>query len=92
MSIRVLDMTDMNEIECDSFDVVLEKATLDALLAGEQSQWDPSEEARTRVHRSLSEISRVLKSEGGRFFSVTFSQPHFRYVRLITQVCLFASF
>ncbi len=82
MLIRVLDMIAMNEIESDSFEVVLEKATLDALLAGEQSQWDPSEEARTRVHRSLSEISRVLKAEGGRFFSVTFSQPHFRYVQL----------
>ncbi|XP_006160819.1 EEF1A lysine methyltransferase 4 [Tupaia chinensis] len=60
-----------------SFDVVLEKGTLDALLAGERDPWTVSSEGVHTVDQVLSEVSRVLVP-GGRFISMTSAAPHFR--------------
>ncbi|XP_028831114.1 EEF1A lysine methyltransferase 4 [Denticeps clupeoides] len=60
-----------------SFDVVLEKGTLDAMLVEEKDPWHISMEATNFLQQVLSEISRVLRP-GGRFISLTFAQPHFR--------------
>eukprot|EP00075_Anas_platyrhynchos_P030773 XP_027320026.1 EEF1A lysine methyltransferase 4 [Anas platyrhynchos] len=60
-----------------SFDVVLEKATLDVLLVDEKDPWRVSAPAAAAMHRVLAEVSRVLRP-GGRFLSITFAQPHFR--------------
>ncbi|XP_062409946.1 EEF1A lysine methyltransferase 4 isoform X2 [Sardina pilchardus] len=71
MDARRLDFAD------GSFDVVLEKGTLDAMLVDEKDPWRVSEETARLMHQILKEVSRVLKP-GGRFVSVTFAQPHFR--------------
>ncbi|XP_004713497.1 EEF1A lysine methyltransferase 4 isoform X1 [Echinops telfairi] len=60
-----------------SFNVVLEKGVLDALLAGERDPWTVSPEAAHTVDQVLSEVSRVLVP-GGRFISLTSAAPHFR--------------
>ncbi|XP_071348023.1 EEF1A lysine methyltransferase 4 [Trachinotus anak] len=60
-----------------SFDVILEKATLDAIMVEEKSPWEVSPQTASFVHQALTEISRCLKP-GGRFVSVTFAQPFFR--------------
>nr|XP_020489774.1 EEF1A lysine methyltransferase 4 [Labrus bergylta]XP_020489775.1 EEF1A lysine methyltransferase 4 [Labrus bergylta] len=60
-----------------SFDVVLEKATLDAIMVGEKSPWGVSPETACFIDKALTEISRCLKP-GGRFVSVTFADPFFR--------------
>ncbi|KAM9583147.1 EEF1A lysine methyltransferase 4 [Trichechus inunguis] len=60
-----------------SFDVVLEKGTLDALLAGERDPWTVSSEGVHTMDQVLSEVSRVLVP-GGRFISLTCAAPHFR--------------
>ncbi|XP_072297517.1 EEF1A lysine methyltransferase 4 [Eucyclogobius newberryi] len=60
-----------------SFDVVLEKATLDALMVEEKSPWTMSQQTATFIHQTLFQISRCLKP-GGRFISITFANPFFR--------------
>ncbi|XP_014460857.2 EEF1A lysine methyltransferase 4 [Alligator mississippiensis] len=60
-----------------SFDVVLEKGVLDAMVAGEADPWHVSPQATALLDRVLSEVSRVLRP-GGRFVSISFAQPHFR--------------
>ncbi|XP_007529844.1 endothelin-converting enzyme 2 isoform X1 [Erinaceus europaeus] len=71
MDVRALDFPTA------SFDVVLEKGTLDALMAGEQDPWTVSLEGIHTVDQVLSEVSRVL-TPGGRFISLTSAAPHFR--------------
>ncbi|XP_039233967.1 EEF1A lysine methyltransferase 4 isoform X2 [Pipra filicauda] len=60
-----------------SFDVVLEKGTLDVLVVEETDPWDVSPQAAASMRRVLAEVSRVLRP-GGCFLSITFAQPHFR--------------
>uniref|UniRef100_A0A8D0L952 EEF1A lysine methyltransferase 4 n=1 Tax=Sphenodon punctatus TaxID=8508 RepID=A0A8D0L952_SPHPU len=60
-----------------SFDVVLEKGTLDAMMVAETDPWHVSPEAAALLDQVLKEVSRVLRP-GGRFVSITFAQPHFR--------------
>lgn len=60
-----------------SFDVILEKATLDALMVEEKTPWEVSPPTARFMQQTLSEISRCLKP-GGRFISITFAQPFFR--------------
>eukprot|EP00064_Thunnus_orientalis_P014871 superscaffoldBa00002657_g14918 len=61
----------------ESFDVILEKATLDAIMVEEKTPWEVSPETAGFIHKALTEISRCLKP-GGLFVSVTFAQPFFR--------------
>lgn len=61
----------------NSFDVVLEKGTLDSLLVGEVSPWQPSVYALDLMDDVLAGVSGIL-SPGGKFISITFAQPHFR--------------
>ncbi|NXD86829.1 EFMT4 methyltransferase, partial [Halcyon senegalensis] len=60
-----------------SFDVVLEKGTLDVLMVEETDPWNVSAQAVASMQRVLEEVSRVLRP-GGCFISITFAQPHFR--------------
>ncbi|XP_053246718.1 EEF1A lysine methyltransferase 4 [Podarcis raffonei] len=60
-----------------SFDVVLEKGTLDSMMVEETDPWNVSSESRMLLDQVLTEVSRVLRP-GGRFISITFAQPHFR--------------
>ncbi|CAL8345422.1 unnamed protein product [Merluccius merluccius] len=71
MDMRQLDFPDA------SFDVVLEKATLDALMVDKKDPWNVSPPTLCLIHQVLQEVSRVLKPRG-RFLSLTFAQPHFR--------------
>lgn len=77
----VLDACNMSGVvEDNAFDVVIEKATLDVFMVKERSPWpsDHAPETLERLDRCLKEISRVLRNQGGRFLSITWTQPHFR--------------
>ncbi|KAF9158423.1 hypothetical protein DFQ26_007655 [Actinomortierella ambigua] len=61
----------------DSFDVVIDKGTMDALMCDRGDVWNPDEELIKTVAMEVDEVVRVLKT-GGRFLYITFGQPHFR--------------
>lgn len=75
---QVADLMNLENFQNETFDVVIEKATLDALLVSEKSPWQTSEEGQETIETCLSEISRVLNDKKGKFLSLTFAQPHFR--------------
>jgi EEF1A lysine methyltransferase 4 len=78
-----MDMCDL-KFDDSSFDVVIDKATMDALLVDEGSVWDPETHIITSVDKMCRDISRVLSTQGV-FLQISFSQPHFRTKYLIGQ-------
>ena len=67
------------EFPDETFDVIVEKATLDVFLVREKSPWNLSDEALQTLRPIGQEIHRVLRKNSGQFFSITFSAPHFRH-------------
>jgi SAM-dependent methyltransferase len=65
------------EFAAESFDVVLDKCSMDALLVDEGDPWFPRAECVAAVARYLDGVARVL-APGGKFLQVSFGQPHFR--------------
>ncbi|KAK5111351.1 hypothetical protein LTR62_005191 [Meristemomyces frigidus] len=57
-----------------SFDICIDKATLDAMLYG--SLWDPPEDVKANVKAYVDEVVRVLRP-GGLWLYITWRQPHF---------------
>ena len=82
MNFYTMDMANL-EFDDGSFDIVIEKATLDSLLVDCESQWNLADPSYKLVLKSLNEVKRVLKFNG-LFISYTFSQPHFRVPLLAT--------
>jgi hypothetical protein len=72
-----MDMTDMTDFASESFDVVIDKAAMDALLSQEGDVWNPDPKVVEAAHNMLSHISRVLRN-GGIHIQISFAQPHFR--------------
>ncbi|KAJ9474339.1 Methyltransf_11 domain-containing protein [Pseudozyma hubeiensis] len=62
-----------------SFDVAIDKGTMDALMAEGKgsSVWNPSEKVVEDVRDMLQGVDKVLK-RGGKLIYITFGQPHFR--------------
>ena len=61
MDWRVADATDMTEVFPDSeFDVVVEKCTVDALVANERSQWEVSDATAETIHSALKVRKRII--------------------------------
>eukprot|EP00620_Florenciella_sp_RCC1587_P018131 CAMPEP_0182574976 /NCGR_PEP_ID=MMETSP1324-20130603/28178_1 /TAXON_ID=236786 /ORGANISM="Florenciella sp., Strain RCC1587" /LENGTH=181 /DNA_ID=CAMNT_0024790475 /DNA_START=33 /DNA_END=574 /DNA_ORIENTATION=- len=72
-----MDMLDL-KFDDESFDVVIDKAAMDALMTDEGSVWDPAQATRDAADAMCRESSRVLVKGGGVFICVSFAQPHFR--------------
>ena len=68
MGVRTMQFPDQ------SFDVAVDKGTLDAMLHG--SLWDPEDEVKENASAYVNEVARVLKP-GGKWLYVTYRQPHF---------------
>jgi len=77
MTWKVMDMLDL-QFPPGTFDVVIEKATLDCLFVKEKSPWEASEQVSIAMDQVLGGVSKVLKRPDGKFISITFAQPHFR--------------
>ena len=75
---EVADMLQLEQVFApDSFDVVLDKAGLDALLAHKGDVWEAPEALLAQTHTVCQQVQTVLRV-GGRFLSLSFGQPHFR--------------
>ena len=72
-----MDMTDMKEFENRSFDQVIDKAAMDALMTQEGDVWNPEASVISKARSMCDHISRILKP-GGHHFQISFQQPHFR--------------
>ena len=67
----------------DSFDIVIDKAAMDALMVDEKDVWDPAQSVIQSVDKMCLGISKVLKSNEGIHIQISFAQPHFRTKYLI---------
>ena len=64
MVYQVMDITDMSELESNSFDLAIDKSTMDTLLT--------CENAFMNVMMMLKETQRVLKT-GGHYFVISYA-------------------
>eukprot|EP01112_Ceratiomyxa_fruticulosa_P010058 TRINITY_DN2644_c0_g1_i2.p1 TRINITY_DN2644_c0_g1~~TRINITY_DN2644_c0_g1_i2.p1 ORF type:complete len:206 (+),score=38.36 TRINITY_DN2644_c0_g1_i2:634-1251(+) len=76
MKWEVMDMLNMS-YEAESFDIVLDKGTMDALSCEQINQWEIPDLVAEDCDKMCTEISRVLKPNG-KYIQITFGQPHFR--------------
>jgi len=60
-----------------TFDIAIDKGTMDAMMTTKGDIWDPPEEVISHCNREVDETMRVLKPKGI-FIYLTFGQPHFR--------------
>ncbi|KZT67367.1 S-adenosyl-L-methionine-dependent methyltransferase [Daedalea quercina L-15889] len=72
-----MDIRDLS-LESGSFDVAVDKGTMDAMMTAKGDVWDPPEEVVQNCNREVDEVLRVLRKPGGVFIYLTFGQPHFR--------------
>ena len=78
MSWTVADMTKLQLVfDQHMFDVVIDKAAMDALMCDEGDVWSPEPHVLEAGRRMCDGVSHVL-TDKGRFLQVSFSQPHFR--------------
>lgn len=70
------DMRSLSSLN-ETFDFVLDKAAMDALVTDIVDPWNPSERTRREIEVVCRESRNVLK-EGGKLIQVSFQQPHFR--------------
>jgi EEF1A lysine methyltransferase 4 len=72
-----MDMTDMS-FETAAFDVVIDKASMDALMVDEGDVWDPKHATIDITDKMCKGITKVLVPQTGKFIQLSFAQPHFR--------------
>jgi hypothetical protein len=75
--LQVMDMLDMKGFADDSFDVVIDKAAMDALMTEEGDVWNPKESLIEKSRSMCRNIARIMKP-GGHHLQISFQQPHFR--------------
>ncbi|KAJ2933118.1 hypothetical protein H1R20_g3950, partial [Candolleomyces eurysporus] len=70
---------DVRDLKFDdaSFDVAIDKGTMDAMMTAKADVWDPPQQVIDDCNKEVDETLRVLR-KGGKFIYLTFGQPHFR--------------
>ena len=77
MKWECMDMTDL-KYDTGSFDVVIDKAAMDAIMVDEGDVWNPDDNVIDLVDKMCSGIDRVLHPFHGVHLQISFAQPHFR--------------
>ncbi|KAI8451338.1 hypothetical protein BY996DRAFT_7307719 [Phakopsora pachyrhizi] len=73
----VADVRELKDLKDQSFDIVIDKGTMDALMCSKGDVWDPPVEVIENCKKEVDEVIRIL-SPRGKFLYITFGQPHFR--------------
>ncbi|KAJ7717115.1 S-adenosyl-L-methionine-dependent methyltransferase [Mycena maculata] len=61
-----------------SFDVAIDKGTMDAMMTAKGDVWDPPQQVIDDCTAEVDQVIRTLKKDTGVFIYLTFGQPHFR--------------
>lgn len=77
MQWMVMDMTRMDALLDSDYDVVIDKAAMDAIMTQEQDVWNPNPIVIQNAYRMCFHISRILQPRGT-FVQISLTQPHFR--------------
>ncbi|PWN23122.1 S-adenosyl-L-methionine-dependent methyltransferase [Microstroma glucosiphilum] len=78
MDIRnLVEESDKLQAGAGQWDLIIDKGTLDALVAEKGSVWEPSERVFDNARREIDGVLHLLKP-GGTFLYLTWMQPHFR--------------
>jgi SAM-dependent methyltransferase len=80
----VMDMTRMDAFPDGSFDCVIDKAAMDAILVREGDVWNPDPSVVEMAYAMCEHIARILR-DGGLFVQISLAQPHFRKKYLLGQ-------
>ncbi|THH18050.1 hypothetical protein EW146_g2868 [Bondarzewia mesenterica] len=72
-----MDIRDL-KFEDASFDVAIDKGTMDAMMTAKGDVWDPPQQVIDDCTKEVDEVLRVLRKDEGLFLYLTFGQPHFR--------------
>ncbi|KAF9069792.1 S-adenosyl-L-methionine-dependent methyltransferase [Rhodocollybia butyracea] len=72
-----MDVRDL-QFEDESFDIAIDKGTMDALMTVKGDIWNPPQKVIDDCNQEVSEVIRILRKEKGIFIYLTFGQPHFR--------------
>ncbi|KAF8310068.1 S-adenosyl-L-methionine-dependent methyltransferase [Clavulina sp. PMI_390] len=72
-----MDIRDLN-FDDSTFDVALDKGTMDAMMTAKGSVWNPPAQVVEDCTKEIDEVIRVLRKSTGVFIYITFGQPHFR--------------
>ncbi|KAJ3843240.1 S-adenosyl-L-methionine-dependent methyltransferase [Lentinula raphanica] len=77
MSWQEMDVRDL-KFEDNSFDVAIDKGTMDAMMTVKGDIWNPPQQVIDDCTKEVSEVIRTLRKGTGVFIYLTFGQPHFR--------------
>lgn len=77
MKWEVADILKPFPYEPETFDLAIDKGTLDAIIVDKADQWEIEDDVYKDSDFYFENVYRVLK-KGGRFIQITFGQPHFR--------------
>ncbi|THU86245.1 S-adenosyl-L-methionine-dependent methyltransferase [Dendrothele bispora CBS 962.96] len=72
-----MDVRDL-KFEEETFDVAIDKGTMDAMMTAKGDIWDPPQQVVEDCTKEVNEVIRVLRKKSGLFIYLTFGQPHFR--------------
>ncbi|KDQ18894.1 hypothetical protein BOTBODRAFT_63062 [Botryobasidium botryosum FD-172 SS1] len=76
------------EFEPESFDIVIDKGTMDSMMTTKGDVWNPPEDVIQNCTAEVDEVVRVLRRPAGTFIYLTFGQPHFRKRYLNRPECI----
>jgi SAM-dependent methyltransferase len=77
MKWQIANLTEPFPFAPSTFDFVLDKGTLDALIVDRADKWEPEADVYETAAHYFREIERVL-TPNGIFLQISFGQPHFR--------------